>query len=102
MMDPGNDPGRSAFSASDRPVRKGGVLEKRKDKVLLLLDNATGAVHSLNDTAALIWKLSDGSHTVGAIVEAVQGRYGVSSSRCREDVTSALGRMSALGLVTFR
>jgi hypothetical protein len=100
-MDVSDDSGRRTFSATDRPTRKSGVLEREKDKALLLLDDATGAVHSLNDTAAFIWRLSDGSRTVGAIAEAVMEQYGVDPSRCREDVSNALSRMSALGLVTF-
>jgi hypothetical protein len=52
-------------------------------------------VHFLNETAALVWDLCDGRHTVAEIADAVARRYAVPLARVRGDVLAILDRMRA-------
>ena len=44
-------------------VKKNGVEEQELDGELLISDPNTGQVYILNETASIIWQLSDGRHT---------------------------------------
>jgi len=44
-------------------VKKKGVEEQKLDGELLISDPNTGQVYILNETASIIWQLSDGRHT---------------------------------------
>lgn len=67
-----------------------------------LYDAATGKVHLLNETAALVWELADGAHTAGEIGQSVARLYGREPARVARDVGQILQQMRDEGLIEDR
>jgi PqqD family protein of HPr-rel-A system len=59
---------------------------------------ATGAVHHLNDTAALLFELCDGRSTADEVIGTVRKLYGLSAGALRT-VRQGLGELRHHGLV---
>lgn len=57
----------------------------------VLHDSATGQVHFLNQTAALVWDLCDGSRTLRDIATEVARLYQQPAESVVADVTRAVG-----------
>jgi len=61
---------------------------------------AGGAVHALNPTAALIWDLCDGAHSLPAIVRAVSQAFAVPTDHdLAADVTATIAEFQSKGLL---
>jgi hypothetical protein len=71
---------------TERPVRRDGVLARRVDDVLVLLDPETGQYFQLNGVGADVWELCDGNVTIDEIVTTLERRYNVARSTVLEDV----------------
>ena len=56
-------------------------------------------VLTLNQTAAYIWELLDGRHSVPEIVDAVAGEFAVEHEVADRDVGTFLRQLAELGLV---
>jgi hypothetical protein len=83
-------------TAAERPRgRQRGLTAEVVGQDYVLHDDRTGQVHFLNETAALVWDLCDGAHTVDEIAGAVARRYAVPLNRVRGDVLAILDRMRA-------
>ena len=68
---------------------------------ILVLDEATGVIHKLNVTAALIFQLSDGVNSVSAIKRNVSESFETSPEQVDADVDGFLLQLKDLDLVTF-
>lgn len=57
-----------------------------------------GAIHYLNQTAAVVWLLADGSRDLRALAEAVAAEFGLAAPPLA-DVADALSQLDRKGLL---
>jgi Coenzyme PQQ synthesis protein D (PqqD) len=89
------------ITMDSRVVRADDVLLTRAGDQGVLVDETSGNVHVVNDTAARIWELCEGSPTVEDLLEAMTGEYAVSDEELRADLEVVLRTFSDLELVTI-
>jgi len=83
-------------ASSDLPRRRDDLEEERIGDDLMVYDRRAGMVHLLNESAARIYRLCDGSHDLDAMVVDLRGAFRVSGDRDVEsDVLGALRFLSA-------
>ena len=76
------------------------VVAKQVGGELILYDSANEVIHVLNMTAATIFRLCDGSHTLEYIAKALEESFdGVESVQVYEDVKRTLDVLEAKHLV---
>jgi PqqD family protein of HPr-rel-A system len=63
-------------------------------------DPATESVHFLNESARAIWELCDGATTIEEMASAVSELTGLTPEDAHRDVSVAVERLRALGLVS--
>jgi GGDEF domain-containing protein len=68
------------------------------DEMVVLKFNADFA-HVLNTTAAAIWELCDGKHSLDEIANRICERFEVSFEQAREDIEQIIGRFIKVGIV---
>lgn len=83
---------------SERPLaRRDGIHTEEIDDGILVYDETRDTAHSLNKTAALIWRSCDGTHDVEGLVKTVELEFGEVAD---EDLVHvALDDLTANGLV---
>jgi hypothetical protein len=62
------------------------------------IETGNGAVHYLNQTAAVVWLLADGSRDAANLAEAVAAEFGLSEPPLA-DIELALAQLAAKGLL---
>ena len=60
-----------------KPKRADGVEARELGDECMLHDSRNGSVHIVNDTAAFVWRLCDGHHTVDEMVSALVEKYDI-------------------------
>ncbi|HSG16019.1 MAG TPA: PqqD family protein [Anaerolineae bacterium] len=84
---------------SATPKQKPGYhMEEIEGELLLYHLNETRIMYC-NQTAALIWRLSDGRSTVGEMISLLSGAYPNAAGTMTRDVELALGRFLAAGAI---
>ncbi|HUK43982.1 MAG TPA: HPr-rel-A system PqqD family peptide chaperone [Gaiellaceae bacterium] len=89
------------ISNDSRVVRADDVLLTRAGDQGVLVDEASGNVHVVNDTAARIWELCEHGPTVEELLTAMTGEYEVDAAELRPDLEGVLRTFSDLELVTI-
>lgn len=69
------------------------------DDGAVLLDLRVGKYYSLNGVAAQIWIKAEEGHEENAIVEHIQGLYGIDKERIQQDIQAFVSGLSRKGLV---
>lgn len=77
------------------------IIESEIDGDISLYDPASETVTVLNGTASDVWRLCDGQHTEGEIVELLASAYDVDAETIRDDVSTTLEQFEKSGLVDF-
>ena len=75
--------------------------EDLEGEFMLYSEAQTRAVY-LNESAALVWRLIDGTRPVDEIVGLLVEAYGVSPQRMREDVKAALQELLRHDVICWR
>ncbi len=86
--------------ADAAPAATPGILEAAADGALVLFDPATQRAHTLNASAATIWKLCDGEASVRAITDEVCAAFDVPPAEVQESVVSTVQQLLDDGLLT--
>jgi hypothetical protein len=73
-----------------RPLRTEGYSVEELDGELLLFNAASANVIALNETAALVWNLCDGSRTVEEIGALIAAAYPESAAEISGDVAEVV------------
>lgn len=89
---------RSLEKSQDCPRRLEGLDVQETGDGLRVHNPSRDRVHWLNDTAAVVFDLCTGAHSVAEIVELVRGAYGLSDSPTRE-VEQCLTHLRVEGLI---
>jgi PqqD family protein of HPr-rel-A system len=87
-------------------VEEGTRIRRRDDVSMtlsgneaLLVDERSGSVHVVNQTAGRLWELCEGDPTLDQLVAGLAESYGVTASVVRDDVQAMLGTFRDLGIV---
>jgi len=95
--------GSLAFPKQTRPVRKRELVYRILDEECILYDDKGDKVYTLNATAAFVWKLCDGKHTVGRIIRKTAKAFGgADAAMVEQDVRELLGELNSLQLLTLQ
>jgi pyrroloquinoline quinone biosynthesis protein D len=78
------------------PTPKTDVSLQRVGQEAILHDRGNGRAHVINESAAQIWELCDGQHTVDQIVSAFAAAYGLPTADVRADVQYILAKFHEL------
>jgi hypothetical protein len=84
-----------------RPARRPGVWLRRAGQEVALFDQHRKAVHLVNDSAAAIWDLCDGSTEPDEMIEAICTISGMPREIVVDDVERILGEFEEAGLITW-
>jgi hypothetical protein len=94
---PAND-SREGLPVSYAPRRRGDVLEIDLGDGLILYDREANLVHHLNPSAALVWRMCEGTSSVGELVRGIVEELGSSPHEVKAQVTDLLRELDELGL----
>ena len=84
-----------------RPARVSGIEEQSAADDLVLYDIRAGRLHHLNPTAAIVWRLCDGTVTLEDIVARLNMRFTVTETdQPASDVEALLREWKQAGLIT--
>jgi SynChlorMet cassette protein ScmD len=75
------------------------VLREEFDDWAILFDPDSGATFGLNPVSVLIWKMLDGSHTVGDITANIKHQCSSVPDDCEEHVSQFLSALEEKGFV---
>lgn len=82
-----------------KPKIKRHITSKEFEGTLYLLDPHKGHLHTLNDTAKIIWVDLQKHKTVGEIINTVTNQFNVSYSIAKKDALEFIRRMIRLQVV---
>ncbi len=86
-----------------RPDRIDGLQGQDLGEELMLYDPCKDKLHILNGTSRVVWKMSDGSHTLSEIEEEIRKRFSFSgNSDVTEDIKKVIKDMEGKGLLKER
>jgi hypothetical protein len=81
------------------PKRSGETASRVIDDEAVIVIPDSGLVRTLNETAALIWKLCDGSHTVGDIAASVSEEFDISYEQAEKDTIDFIMELEGMDMV---
>ncbi len=73
--------------------------ETRIDDEIVVMNLASGDFFSLEDSAAAIWDLIDGTRNRAAVLAALDGAYDAAGADLARDLDNFLGELRAGGLI---
>jgi hypothetical protein len=83
--------------ARARVRRRSDVVAVELDGRVVVFHEPTGRVRSFNPTGSMLWRVLDGTSTVGELADAIAEELGVEPSVARADVRSFVA-----GLIRYR
>jgi PqqD family protein of HPr-rel-A system len=86
-------------TAPQRPQTREGLTVIELDGEAVVYDERTGNLHHLNQTAALVFSLCDGTGTARELSADIAGAYGLGIDETERQVRSLLRRLKREGLV---
>lgn len=87
-------------AAGSVPVCRDGASAVELDDNVAVYDDVGQLMILLNSSAASVWKLCDGTTSVGAMVEALAAAHPEDAEVIGEDVRQTLRKLAELGLVS--
>jgi hypothetical protein len=72
------------------------------DDELILYDERTGEAHLLNYTGAFVWRLCDGSRTVGQVARLAAANFGIPHRQALADVRELVAMLNDANLIFVR
>ena len=82
-----------------KPKRRSDVRSEDVQHETVLYDPTRGQAVYLNETAAVVWKLCDGTRTVAEMAELLAKEMGDTSGSIARDVADVVGRFNEAKLV---
>jgi hypothetical protein len=84
---------------TNRVTQSEDVISRRVGNEMVVLKSDANAAHILNTTAAAIWELCDGQHSLDEIAASICDRFEVSFEQARGDIEQIIGRFIKVGIV---
>lgn len=78
---------------------KAGLTCRDLDGELVVLDAATGYIHQMNPTGALIWKLLDGGTSIESIETRLSDEFDLDAEEAGRDVLGFVEQLRHAGLL---
>ncbi|QVL50335.1 MAG: HPr-rel-A system PqqD family peptide chaperone [Thiocapsa sp.] len=78
---------------------KAGLTCRDLDGELVVLDAATGYIHQMNPTGAVIWKLLDGGTSIESIETRLSDEFDLDAEEARRDVLGFVEQLRHAGLL---
>ncbi len=78
---------------------KAGLTCRDLDGELVVLDAATGYIHQMNPTGALIWKLLEGGTSIESIETRLSEEFDLDDEEARRDVLGFVEKLQRSGLL---
>jgi hypothetical protein len=75
------------------------VVSVELDGRVVVFDERSGRVRSLNATGSIVWQLLDGTCTVGELADAVAQELGAERATARADVRQFVAELLQYGFV---
>lgn len=75
------------------------ITSKELDGTLYILDPHKGHLHTLNETAQLVWTQIIQKSSVTTIIQSVVNTYQVSDRQAKKDVYQLIERWTKLGII---
>jgi coenzyme PQQ biosynthesis protein PqqD len=94
----GEGGGRASESILTPRVRET-VAWVELDGEVVIYDEADGSMHLLNNAAAAVWMLCDGSSAVDQIIGELAEAYGADEAQIAKDVTELMSQLTSKGLL---
>jgi len=89
------------FNPTDRPCSRNHLLFKELDDGGVVYDPTTETIHSLNPSAAFIWILCDGNHSILEIIDSVKKHFHEFPANPETEINQTLNQFLALDLITI-
>ncbi len=80
-------------------VKKNRLITKKLENEFIVVDTENGQVHSLNETAAMIWQMYDGKLSIDEITQCILEKYKVTFETAKSDVEKVLRSFIEKGLI---
>ena len=98
----GGSPGAARpLADASVPVRQEGHRLERASGAFTLLDAEGGEIARINETAAQIWRLCDGSSRVGELIKTMSAVHFVAAAAISDDVHQVLRAFAGRGLMSL-
>ncbi|SDW99230.1 PqqD family protein [Thiocapsa roseopersicina] len=78
---------------------KAGLTCRDLDGELIVLDAATGYIHQMNPTGALIWRLLDGGTSIESIETCISHEFDLDAEAAQRDVRGFVEQLHRAGLL---
>lgn len=89
----------AAVSSTDRLVVPSGVVPRRVEARLVLLNAQTGRSFALDEIGARVWALIEGAERAGEVYAALLDEFDVDATTLKREVDALIGRLEAEGLL---
>lgn len=89
------------LSLDDKPVRNDQCRMEELDDEILLYHPGNNKTLYINKSAAVIWQLCTGEHSVSEMVSMIQDAYPAESDSLEQDVLTTLNDLIANDAVTL-
>lgn len=76
-----------------------GIAVREVEGETIILDREGGQVHTLNETAALVWSLCDGTRSVEEVGASLAERFEVEREVAERDSAALMMQLQELGLL---
>jgi hypothetical protein len=83
------------------PKRNDKFTEKILDDEIILYNKTTHTIHSLNQTAGILWNLCDGKMTIIQMIDLLLEKYKGAKKVIENDVLKTLEEMKNNNLITL-
>jgi hypothetical protein len=94
-----DDGGPSLVPDTYVPSRRADVVELDMEDGLVLFDPRTSLVHHLNSTARVVWRLFDGTASIGILSDDVADELGLDRFEVERQVTTLVAQLEEMHLI---
>lgn len=83
-------------------VKQNHLITRELEDEFIVIDTEKAQVHSLNETAAVIWRICDDKLSVDDMAQGILEKFDVSFETAKSDVEKILGSFFEKGLINHR
>ncbi len=81
-------------------LKKNSLIIKQLEDELIIVDTENSQIHSLNETAAMIWKMLDHKLSVDNMAQSMLEKFNISVETAKSDVEKILKGFYEKGLLS--
>lgn len=79
-------------------LKKGLVWREIEGKIFII-DSENQTLHSLNETAAIMWKMFLKNKNISEIANKIKSKYNIDEKNCLRDIEEFLSELKERGLI---